>query len=129
MVLQDKSFENTVGKGEIAHDKQLFVFPECFLLTWRTFLPFSSNSKLSEIFSVWKSLKFVIWERVNMKFRSICFNFFFFLFYSHFLLYLILLTEQMCYGEPGQRAVKHCVVDELRSKLDDDCRYEFNALL
>ena len=28
--LQDKSFENTVGKGEIAHNEQFLLFPQCF---------------------------------------------------------------------------------------------------
>ena len=30
--LQSKSFENTVGKGKIACDKQFFFYPQCFLL-------------------------------------------------------------------------------------------------
>ena len=29
--LQYKTFENTVGKGEIAHDEQFLLFPQCFL--------------------------------------------------------------------------------------------------
>ena len=29
--LQFKSFENTVGKGEIARHKQFLPFPQCFL--------------------------------------------------------------------------------------------------
>ena len=35
--LQYKSFENTVGKGEIAHEEQFLLFPLCFLPIWRTF--------------------------------------------------------------------------------------------
>ena len=31
MCLQYKSFENTVGKGEIAHNEQFLLFPLCFL--------------------------------------------------------------------------------------------------
>ena len=31
MCLQYKSFENTVGKGEIAHNEQFLLFPQCFL--------------------------------------------------------------------------------------------------
>ena len=31
MCLQYKSFENTVGKGEIAHNEQFLLFPPCFL--------------------------------------------------------------------------------------------------
>ena len=30
MCLQYKSFENTVGKGEIAHKEQFLLFPQCF---------------------------------------------------------------------------------------------------
>ena len=30
--LQYKSFENTQGKGEIAHNKKFLFFPQCFLL-------------------------------------------------------------------------------------------------
>ena len=29
--LQNKSSENTVGKGEIAHNEQFLLFPQCFL--------------------------------------------------------------------------------------------------
>ena len=32
MCLQYKSFENTVGKGEIAHNEQFPFFPQCYLL-------------------------------------------------------------------------------------------------
>ena len=38
--LQDKSFENTAGKGEIARNEQFLLFPQCFLLVWRTFYHF-----------------------------------------------------------------------------------------
>ena len=31
MCLQKKPFENTVGKGEIAHYEQFLLFPQCFL--------------------------------------------------------------------------------------------------
>ena len=30
--LQYKSFENTAGKREIAHNEQFLFFPQCFLL-------------------------------------------------------------------------------------------------
>ena len=45
--LQYKSFENTMRKGEIAHNEQFLLFPQCFLPIQKNFLPFSSNSKLS----------------------------------------------------------------------------------
>ena len=40
MCLQDKAFENTVGKGEIAHNEQFLFFPQCFLPVWQTFCHF-----------------------------------------------------------------------------------------
>ena len=64
--LQYKSFENTVGKGEIALNEQFLLFPQCFLPIGRTFSHFHQiwNCRL-QILSVWKNLKFVVWERVN----------------------------------------------------------------
>ena len=41
-----KSFENTVGKGEIAHNEQFFPFRKVFSTLLGNFLPFSSNLKL-----------------------------------------------------------------------------------
>ena len=38
MCLKFKSFENNVGKGEIACNEQFLLFPQCFLSLWRTFL-------------------------------------------------------------------------------------------
>ena len=38
--LQYKSSENTVGKGEIAWNKQFLLFSVCFLPAWRTFRHF-----------------------------------------------------------------------------------------
>ena len=32
--------ENTLGKGEIAPNKQFLLFPQCFLHVWRTFCHF-----------------------------------------------------------------------------------------
>ena len=60
--LQYKSLENTVGKGEIARNKQFLFFPQCFLPVWRTFCHFRQiqNCPLQSL-SVWKSLKFVVW--------------------------------------------------------------------
>ena len=68
--LQYKSFENTVGKVEIAHNKQFLLFPQYFLPVWMNFLPFSSNLKLtpaksfsleqSIIYRFWKGLKRVV---------------------------------------------------------------------
>ena len=38
--LQHKSFENAVGKGEIACNEQFLPFQHCFLSIWRTFAYF-----------------------------------------------------------------------------------------
>ena len=47
MCLQYKSFENTVGKGEIAQNEQFLPFPTVFSTFLENFLVFSSNLKLS----------------------------------------------------------------------------------
>ena len=64
--MQYNSFENTVENGEIARYKQFLLFPLCFLPVWRTFCHFHQiwNCHLQTL-SVWKSLKFVILERVK----------------------------------------------------------------
>ena len=58
--------KNTVGKGEIARNEQFLLFPQCFLPFWRTLCHFHEvwNCRLQTL-SIWKSLKFVIWERVK----------------------------------------------------------------
>ena len=63
-----KSFENTSGKGEIARNEQFLLFPQCFLSVWGTFfhLHLTSVCRLQTL-SVWKSLKFIVWERVRIK--------------------------------------------------------------
>ena len=68
MCPQYKSFENTVGKGEIACDEQFLLFSQCFLTFSRTFSHVYqiSNCRLQTL-SVWKGLKFVVWERVKDK--------------------------------------------------------------
>ena len=64
--LQYKSFENIAGKGEIARNEQFLLFPQCFLYFQRTFYHFHQNQNCRlQTLSVWKSLKFVVWERVN----------------------------------------------------------------
>ena len=68
MCLQYKSFENTEGKGEIARTEQFLLFPQCFLPIWSTFC---HSHKIwirhLQTLSVWKGLKFIIWEWVNGK--------------------------------------------------------------
>ena len=41
MCLHYMSFENTVGKGEIARNEQFLLFSQCFLPVWRTFCHFN----------------------------------------------------------------------------------------
>ena len=58
-------------KGEIARNEQFLFFPQCFLPVWRTFCPFyQTNSCRLQHLSVWKSLKLVVWERVNTFFGT-----------------------------------------------------------
>ena len=58
MCLQYKSFYNTVGKGEIACNKQFLLFPQRFLLTLRTFCHFHRTLNCClQTLSVSKSLK------------------------------------------------------------------------
>ena len=45
--LQYKSLENTVGKGEIARNKQFLLFPQCFLPIWITLYHFHYTLELS----------------------------------------------------------------------------------
>ena len=65
--LHFKSFENTVGKGQIACSEQYLLYQQCFLPVWIHSLPFSSNSILSSAnsFQFSKSLKFFVWERAK----------------------------------------------------------------
>ena len=42
--LRYKSFENTVGKGEIACNKQFLLFLKCFLPDWKAFCHFQQIS-------------------------------------------------------------------------------------
>ena len=37
---QQAAFENIVGKGEIAHNEQFLLFPQCFLLNLLIVFPF-----------------------------------------------------------------------------------------
>ena len=67
MGLRDKHFENTVGKGEIAHNEQFLLFPQCFLPIWITLCYFHQIYYCRlQTHSVWKSLKLDVWEWVNL---------------------------------------------------------------
>ena len=66
MGLQYNSFENTVGKGEIAHNEQFLLFLQRFLPFQRSFHYFNQilNCPVQTL-SVWKSLKSIVVERVK----------------------------------------------------------------
>ena len=66
MCLQYKSFESTVGKGQIARNEQFSPFPIVFSTCLENFLPFSSNLKLSSANSLSsEQCEIVVWERVK----------------------------------------------------------------
>ena len=61
-----ESFGNTVGKGEIARNEQFLLFPQCFLHFLRALCHCHQTSDCClQTLSVWKSPKFVVWERVQ----------------------------------------------------------------
>ena len=67
MCLQNRSFENTVGKGEMTCQEQFLLFLQCRLPVWRSFCHFHQiQSCRLQTLSIWNSLKFVLWERVNL---------------------------------------------------------------
>ena len=74
MRLRYKSFENTVKKEEIAHIEQIFSFSHSvFYLSLKTFCHFHQilYCRLQAL-PVWKTLKFVIWERVKGLTHEVC---------------------------------------------------------
>ena len=71
MCLQYKSFENTVGKGEIARKEQFLLFPQCFQPVWRTLSHFHRiQNCCQQSLSTWKGLKFLVRERVNQYYQE-----------------------------------------------------------
>ena len=54
------------GKEKFARNKQFLLFPQCFLPFQRTVHHFHQiqNCRLQTL-SIWKSLKFVVWEKLN----------------------------------------------------------------
>ena len=45
------AFENIVGKGEIAHEEQLLLFLQCFLLNQVIFSPFVHSFDIISLFA------------------------------------------------------------------------------
>ena len=48
---QQTAFENVVGKGEIARNKQFLLFPQCFLLSQINISPFVHIFNIKILFS------------------------------------------------------------------------------
>ena len=61
---QQTAFENTVGKEEIAHNKQFLFFPQCFLLNQKLVSPFVNIFDILSFFAVeLEELKLGIWGK------------------------------------------------------------------
>ena len=62
-------FRKHCGKGRnCALNEQFLLFPQSFLLVWRTFCHFHQIQKCRlQTLCIWTSLKFVIWDRVNCR--------------------------------------------------------------
>ena len=67
-----KKKKKPAGKGNIAHNEQFVLFPQCFLPVRRTFCCFHQirNCHLQTL-SFSKRLNFVVWEMVNTFAKSI----------------------------------------------------------
>ena len=48
---QETAFENIVGKGEIAHNEQFLLFPQCFLLNQIIVSPFGHSFATTSLFA------------------------------------------------------------------------------
>ena len=48
---QQTAFENIVGKGEIAHNEQFLLFPQCFLLNRIIVSPFVHTFDIISLFA------------------------------------------------------------------------------
>ena len=48
---QQTAFKNMVGKGEIAHNKQFLLFPQCFLLSQIIVSPFVHAFEIISLFA------------------------------------------------------------------------------
>ena len=69
LVMSNFSFSHSVFYpfGWLSCNEQFLFFPQCFLSFWMTLCYFCQiwNCRLQTV-SVWKSLKFVVWERINI---------------------------------------------------------------
>ena len=71
-----QSFRKHSGKRRNCSQRAIPPFPTVFSTNLENILPFSStqNCPLQILFSVWKSLKFVVWERINKQFLLLRFS-------------------------------------------------------
>ena len=62
------SFENPVGKGEIAHNDQLFPFQTVFSTCLKNFMPFSSTLKtvVCKVFQFARVQNLLFWKEFNI---------------------------------------------------------------
>ena len=67
-----QAFRKHSGEKEKLLEISNFSFPPCFLPVWRSFCHVHQiQNCLPQFLSVWKSLKFIIWERVNNPVKGI----------------------------------------------------------
>ena len=117
MCLQYKSLENTVGKGEIASNKQFLHFLLCFLHIWRTFCHFNKNQNCRlQTLSVWKRLKLVILEKVCLLEKII--------FILHFHNLVINISKRL----KNQLFVKIRIIYVFKMKFLIICRVGYNPV-
>ena len=48
---QQTAFENIMGKEEVAHNEQFFLFPQCFLLNQKIVSPFVNIHDIISFFA------------------------------------------------------------------------------
>ena len=61
------SSKNFVGKGKIICYEQFLLFLQNYPPVWRTFCHFHQiQNGCLQTLSVWKSLKFVVWEKIKL---------------------------------------------------------------
>ena len=65
MCLQYKSFENSVGKGELACNWQFLLIPTVLSTSFEELSAIFIKFKIVTCISIWKSVEFVVWEMVD----------------------------------------------------------------
>ena len=75
MCLQYKSFENTVGKEKLLLMRNFSFFHNVYYPFGELFAMYIKYKLSPAKYSVWKSLKFEVWERVKDLKSSLLYNF------------------------------------------------------